>query len=310
MAVNDFSEEASTPSTPTAGRWKLYPKSTGWFFLDDAGVETSLTAGLTSSTKLPTVGCTQAAGALTFTAASMYLDFRSATLTSGTPSTVLAAPANLVLPSGGTLGFTTLIEGTILIAEMNNAGTTELAICNKAGGLQTDESNLISTTAIGTGSDSANVWYSTTARTNLPYKIIGEANLTNTAGAWGDATKIQPAGGLASGVLATRNALNVAGDAPMFACRAWVNFTASTGAILASGNVSGVVRNGTGDWTITFSTPLPDVNYAFSYGAIGAGAVTAVYNASLNTNTFRFETRRTDTLAEAEPGGCTVSFFR
>jgi len=100
------------------------------------------------------------------------------------------------------------------------------------------------------------------------------------------------------------------GSAPVYGCRAWVNFTASTGAILASGNVYSVVRNGTGDWTITFSTPLSDVNYAFSYGAIGAVAVTAVYNASLNTNTFRFETRRTDTLAEAEPGGCTVSFFR
>jgi len=44
MAVNDFSEEASTPATPTTGRWKLYPKSTGWFFLDDAGVETPLTS--------------------------------------------------------------------------------------------------------------------------------------------------------------------------------------------------------------------------------------------------------------------------
>jgi len=49
MAVNDFSEEASTPSTPTTGRWKLYPKSTGWFFLDDAGVETPLASTSVSS---------------------------------------------------------------------------------------------------------------------------------------------------------------------------------------------------------------------------------------------------------------------
>jgi len=240
MAVNDFSEEASTPSTPTTGRWKLYPKSTGWFFLDDAGVETSLTAGLVSSTKLPTVGCTQAAGALTFTAASMYLDFRSATLNSGTPSTVLAAPANLVLPSGGTLGFTTLIEGTIMIAEMNNAGTTELAICNKVGGLQTDESNLITTTAVGTGSDSANVWYSTNARTNLPYRIIGEANITNTAGAWGDATKIQPAGGRALAyqmVLATAQATTSGTSIDFTGIPSWVKRIAVV--------LNGVSTNGT-----------------------------------------------------------------
>jgi len=250
MAVNDFSEEASTPATPTTGRWKLYPKSTGWFFLDDAGVETSLTAGLVSSTKLPTVGCTQAAGELTFTAASMYLDFRSATLTSGTPSTVLAAPANLVLPSGGTLGFTTLIEGTIMIAEMNNAGTTELAICNKVGGLQTDESNLISTTAIGTGSDSPNVWYSTTARTNLPYKIIGEANITNTAGAWGDATKIQPAGGRALAyqmILATAQATTSGTSIDFTGIPSWVKrITVMLNGVSTNGTSTNQIQLGNG----------------------------------------------------------------
>jgi hypothetical protein len=171
--------------------------SAGWNAATATTATTATTLAATAGEKLPSLNVVQAAGALTFSSAAQYRDFRSATLTTGSPTTLYTAPTDTVLPSGGTLGFTTLIEGTILIAEMNFGGVKEHAICNKAGGLQTDESNLISTTAIGTGSDSVNVWYSTTARTDLPYRIIGEINVTNTAGAWGDATKIQPAGGRA-----------------------------------------------------------------------------------------------------------------
>ena len=76
---------------------------------------------------------------------------------------------------------------------------------------------------------------------------------------------------------------------PMYACRVWVNFDGtdtssanplsftntnatnhgdsnSSGetlcAIRGSGNVSKVVRNDTGDYTITFTTAMPDTNYA------------------------------------------------
>jgi hypothetical protein len=60
------------------------------------------------------------------------------------------------------------------------------------------------------------------------------------------------------------------GDAPTYACRAWVNFNGATGStvdgefrctIRESGNVSKVVRNSTGDYTITFSTAMPDANF-------------------------------------------------
>jgi hypothetical protein len=161
--------------------------------------QTGLGTVTTAGEKLPSLSVVQAAGALTFSSAAQYRDFRSTTLTDGANnSTLYDAPDDTVLPSGGTLGFTSTVEGTIVIAEMNFGGVKEHAFCNKAGGLQTDESNLISTTAVGTGSDSASVWYSTTARTNLPYKIIGEANVINTGGAWGDPTLIQPAGGKAT----------------------------------------------------------------------------------------------------------------
>ncbi len=64
------------------------------------------------------------------------------------------------------------------------------------------------------------------------------------------------------------------GSAPIYGCRAWVNFDgtrneADTGAstnganvkIRASGNVSSVLKNAVGDYTVTFTTAMPDANY-------------------------------------------------
>jgi hypothetical protein len=63
--------------------------------------------------------------------------------------------------------------------------------------------------------------------------------------------------------LRLRNALNATGSAPVYACRAWVNFNgAGTVAIRASGNVSSITDNGTGRYTVNFTTALEDTNYA------------------------------------------------
>jgi len=51
--------------------------------------------------------------------------------------------------------------------------------------------------------------------------------------------------------------------ATAYGCRAWVNFN-GTGAVAirASGNVSSITDNGTGDYTVNFSTAMPDINYS------------------------------------------------
>ena len=60
----------------------------------------------------------------------------------------------------------------------------------------------------------------------------------------------------------------VSGTAPLYMCRAWVNFNGTgTVAIRASGNVTSITDNGTGDYTVNFTTAMPDANYAIS--AIG-----------------------------------------
>jgi hypothetical protein len=60
-----------------------------------------------------------------------------------------------------------------------------------------------------------------------------------------------------------KSATNASGDAPVYACRAWVNFNgAGTVTIRASGNVSSITDNGTGDYTVNFTTAMPNVNYS------------------------------------------------
>jgi hypothetical protein len=57
--------------------------------------------------------------------------------------------------------------------------------------------------------------------------------------------------------------------ATAYGCRAWVNFNGTgTVAIRASGNVSSITDNGTGLYTVNFTTAMPDVNYSAiaSYG--------------------------------------------
>jgi hypothetical protein len=64
--------------------------------------------------------------------------------------------------------------------------------------------------------------------------------------------------------LGIRQAFNATGTAPVYACRAWVNFGAAGGtpAIRSSGNVSSITDNGVGLFTINFTTAMPDANYA------------------------------------------------
>jgi len=50
--------------------------------------------------------------------------------------------------------------------------------------------------------------------------------------------------------------------ATAYGCRAWVNFNGTgTVAIREDGNVSSITDNGTGDYTVNFTTAMPDANY-------------------------------------------------
>ncbi len=54
------------------------------------------------------------------------------------------------------------------------------------------------------------------------------------------------------------------GSAPIYGCRAWAVFngtTTGTNPPTAGGNVTSITRNGTGDYTITFTVAMQDADY-------------------------------------------------
>jgi uncharacterized protein (AIM24 family) len=106
------------------------------------------------------------------------------------------------------------------------------------------------------------------------------------------------------------------GTAPLYAARAWVNFNGTgTVAIRSSGNVSSITDNGTGNYTVNFTTAMSDANYSVS----GSGSAPATYvggfvmfvdeSTSPTTSAVKLKFHRpavgdTDTLF------CNVSIFR
>jgi hypothetical protein len=110
---------------------------------------------------------------------------------------------------------------------------------------------------------------------------------------------------------------------PSFDCRAWVNFNGTgTVAIRASGNVSSITDNGTGDYTVNFTTAMPDNSYAFSGGAridagganadfpvVGANRANTYLAGSLRINTV-YRSSITNTATLQDPDIVAVAIFR
>ena len=115
----------------------------------------------------------------------------------------------------------------------------------------------------------------------------------------------------------TLTQFNASGSAPVYACRAWVNFNGTgTVAINASGNVSSVTDNGTGSYTVNFTTALPDANYAYSTNAIrgtgGNGNSIPGRNAvatTMTTSAFKVETIDS-AFSNVDSENVSVSIFR
>jgi hypothetical protein len=84
-----------------------------------------------------------------------------------------------------------------------------------------------------------------------------------------------------------------------YKCRAWVNFNGTgTPAIRGSGNVSSITDNGTGFYTVNFTTAMPDANYSLQATADGTnnGTVCSIGhgdddNTGLTTTSARIESR-------------------
>lgn len=72
------------------------------------------------------------------------------------------------------------------------------------------------------------------------------------------------------------NLITKTGTAPVFGVRAFCvwDATGSTGATTpqASGNIGTLTKDASGQWTVTFTTAMPDANYAVTYTGGGTSA--------------------------------------
>lgn len=100
--------------------------------------------------------------------------------------------------------------------------------------------------------------------------------------------------------------------ATAYGCRAWVNFNGTgTVAIRASGNVSSITDNGTGNYTANFTTAMPDVNYGLSSGqSNGDTTRNNVILRDFTTASVRVTTNRMDDSAPQDTSIVCFSIFR
>ena len=102
--------------------------------------------------------------------------------------------------------------------------------------------------------------------------------------------------------------------ATAYGCRAWVNFNGTgTVAIRASGNVTSITDNGTGDYTVNFTTAMPDVNYSVVQSA-NFNETTTKINSSLirtqNTSNCSVATHGDNGTTQFDCQIVTVAVFR
>jgi hypothetical protein len=105
--------------------------------------------------------------------------------------------------------------------------------------------------------------------------------------------------------------LNATGSAPLYACRAWVNFDGTgTVAIRASGNVSSITDGGVGTYTVNFTTAMQDANYAFFAQSIPTNSVSEHADASANLTTSLLIFTRNDSNVFYDADVVRVAVFR
>jgi hypothetical protein len=124
-----------------------------------------------------------------------------------------------------------------------NVGNTTFATINASGFFSNTGTQLIAANGAISGAS--------VISGSIPTGAIADASITN--------AKLS----LSANDSNIKTALNASGSAGIYAARAWINFDGTgTPAIRASGNISSITDNSTGNYYLNFTTAMPDGNYS------------------------------------------------
>jgi hypothetical protein len=219
------------------------------------------------------------------TAVATKADSSSPTIT----GTATVATANVT-----TLTATTLNSAGANITGGSITGITDLAIADGGTGASTAAA---ARTSLGTVADTAsNGIAARTAANTLTARTITAGTsitVTNGTGAAGDPTIAVTSAGITATQLASDAVETVkikdanvtaaklsgaqSGSAPIYGCRAWGSFGYISSAVVvnADGNVASITRIGSGRFTVTFTTAMPNANYAVVGSSHGYNAASS-----------------------------------
>jgi hypothetical protein len=224
---------------------------------------------------------------------------------------ILPTAAELNFVDGVTSAIQTQLNAKAALASPALTGTPTAPTATAA-----DSTTQLATTAFVTTADNlkANLASPTFTGTPLAPTASVATNTTQIATTAFVNAEISADVGVANSSL-VMTALNASGSAPIYACRAWVNFNGTgTVAINGSGNVSSITDNGTGYYTVNFTTAMPDANYAAvgAVGNVGSTAATqqrpSVFNYS--TTNVQLSSTQGSTASLSDTSEASVAVFR
>jgi hypothetical protein len=250
-----------------------------------------------------TTSATILSGSVTQTSASvLYLDDAATTSSApplswdGDADTGIYRPASntLAIVTGGIDRLRVNSSGVVIIGsgEATTSVTGNILRAPNASGTNITGSNLEITAGNGTGTGGSG---------SIILKTADVDSSGSSANTMTQRLQITPKGGLSFGSGSTNygtagqvlksngdappsfgNPTDQTGTAPFYCARAWASFKYTTSVVInANGNIATITRIAQGRYTVTFTTAMPNANYA----VIGSSFGTAIASAS-NGHTF------------------------
>ena len=215
--------------------------------------------------------------------------------TTGTSGIRLPAANTLAFHTAGTEDMRISSTGDVNIGATTNIYGSKLGITSSSAFPFSVTTSSIAGIALGKTTDGAGNHILFTSNNSFNYGIIGVASANGTStgdvytlgysGAGGSAAT-QVASWTSTGNFRFNSGFGSAATA--YGCRAWVNFNGTgTASIYASGNISSVTDNSTGNHTVNFITAMPDARYAPFYCDFGWGNG---YADTLTTTSYKVQT--------------------